>query len=74
MKKEFKLNDEEMNYLISACKPQPYMIIGNYVPESPQENANNAWKYLGNKLGFIWDTVEPIDGKDQHCFMAETKE
>lgn len=73
MVKEFKLTDEELKNLKDACKPVPYMIIGGCPPPSAQENANDAWKRLGNKYGFIWDTVRPIAGKDVSYFNAEVK-
>ena len=73
MTKEFILSDEDYAMLMSACKPVPYMIIGGVEPRSPQENANNAWMRLGEKYGFIWDSVRPVSGKSDRCITAELR-
>ena len=73
MRKEFELDKEDFDFLIDACKPVPYMIFGGHEPASPQENANRAWQHLGSKLGFVWDTVLPVQGKSQNFFTAEEK-
>jgi len=67
---EFEMSDEDLQKIIDACKPVPYMVIGGVPPRSPQENANNAWAALGRKMGFDSMTVEPIDGKDSKFFSA----
>lgn len=64
MRAEFELSKEDHQYLLDACKPVPYMIIGGREPASPQENANSAWRYLGKKLGFDYLTVEPVSGEE----------
>jgi len=70
MIQEYEITIEELQALIEACKPVPYMIVGGVVPRSPQENANIAWGNLGRKYGFKWDTVSPITGKGQTFFTA----
>ena len=69
--KEYQMTDEQLKKLIDACKSTPCIKIGNYIPPSPQENANRAWDELGRELGFKGDTVKPIHGKDQRFFTAE---
>ena len=64
-KKVFEMTQEDLNRLVAACRPVRYMIIGNYKPASPQENANRAWKALGQRMGFKWDTVTLLKEKDQ---------
>lgn len=71
MRKEFQLTADELNGLLDACRPVPYMVFGGMPPRSPQENANDAWKRLAAQHGFVWDTVRPIAGKGQEWFTAE---
>lgn len=73
-RKEYIMNEDQLNRLLNACKPVPYMIIGGVAPRSPAENANAAWRALGNEMGFVWDTVQPIPGKPQSHFTAMPKE
>lgn len=74
MRKEFQLTDEQLNRLLEACKPVPYMVIGGVGPPSRQENANAAWKNLGAELGFDHMTVRPVPGKGKEFFTAEVVE
>jgi hypothetical protein len=74
MRKEFEMTDEQLAKLLDACKPVPCIMIGDYVPSSPQENANRAWKALGEELGFDYMSVRPTDGKGFNFFTAETIE
>ena len=71
MVKEFKMTNKQFEDLLRASKPVPYMVVGGYLPTSPQENANVAWANLGKKMGFDPMTVKPIAGKDQTYFTAE---
>lgn len=71
MRKEFKLTEEQFDFLMDACKPVPYIIIGGIPPASAHENAMRAWNSLGGSIGFIGDTARPINGKDTHFFTAE---
>jgi len=74
MRKEYEITTEELNTLLDACKPVPYMIVGNSPPRSPQENADTAWASLGRTHGFKWNTAEPVSGKSQQFFTAEQTE
>ena len=71
MRELFRLTDSQYQRLLDAGKPVPYLIIGGVEPRSPQENANMAWQSLGNELGFVWDTVRPVDGESDKVFTAE---
>ena len=73
MKKEFKLSKKQLEELLGACEPVPYMVFGGRPPASPQERANAAWRSLGEKLGFDYMTVCPVQGKGEEYFTAETK-
>ena len=70
--KEYEMTESDLNTIKEACKPVPYMVIGNNLPTSPQENANNAWESLGNRMGFKFMTVSPSN-KGERFFTAEEK-
>ena len=72
-RREFEMTQVDLDTLLAAMKPVPYMIIGGRAPISRQENANNAWKRLGNKIGFDHMTVRP-NGKGDRFFTAIPKE
>lgn len=69
MRTEYEMTEADLKDLLEACKPVPYMIFGGMEPASPQENANAAWKSLGDKMGFDHMSVEPSD-KGQRFFTA----
>lgn len=73
MRREFEMTEADMKEILDACKPVVYMVIGGMPPKSPQENANDAWCRLGNKMGFDGMTVQPVSGKDDRFFTAEQK-
>lgn len=74
MRKEFTMSKEQLEKLLDACKPVPYMIIGGIVPRSPQENANAAWARLGEEMGFEPMSAQPVKGKGMEVFTAEVLE
>ena len=67
----FEMSEEDLEVLKKASEPVPYMVFGGREPSSPQENANRAWKNLGDKLGFDHMTVKP--GNSIRFFTAEEK-
>ena len=68
----YEMTEENEKVLLNACKPTPVMkIMGG---TSQQENANNAWKALGRKMGFDYVTVRPINGKGTRYFTAVPSE
>ena len=69
---EFEMTQEDLDTLLAAMKPVPYMVVGGHAPISLQENANNAWKQLGDKMGFEHMTVRP-NGKGDRFFTAMSK-
>ena len=71
---EYEMTDEELQEILDACKPTRYMIIGNCMPRSPQDNANAAWERLGKKRGFDYLTVRPVDGQGDKFFTAVPSE
>ena len=74
MRKQFEMSKEEHTELIKSCQPTPGILVGGVSPRTPQQNANNAWKMLAGKLGFVWDTVKPVSGMSELVFTAEAKE
>lgn len=66
---KYTMTEDEYAELIKACQPVPYMIVGGMEPRAPQQNANDAWRALGKKRGFDWNTVTPC-GSGQRDFMA----
>ena len=67
---EYEMSEADLAELLAACKPVPMIMLQCGTPPSPQENANNAWARLGEKLGFDGMTVRPIQGKGQRFFTA----
>ena len=72
MRRNFEMTQEQLNEILDACKPVPYMVIGGVIPRSPQEKANEAWRRLGEKMGFDHMTVRPT-GQGDRFFSAEEK-
>lgn len=66
---DFEMTQDDLDRLLTAMKPVPYMIIGGMTPRSQQENANDAWASLGAKMGFDPMTVRP-NGKGDRFFSA----
>jgi hypothetical protein len=73
MRRVYTMTDEQLQTLLNAMKPVPMIMLQCGTPPSQQENANDAWKWLGNELGFVWDTVRP-HGSDSKMFTAIPKE
>ena len=67
---EYELTDAQLQRLLDASKPVPYLVFGGREPASPQEHANAAWSELGRELGFDYMTVQPVPGKDYRFFTA----
>lgn len=66
----YEMTEQDLEVLLDACKPTICIKIGNYEGSSTQENANRAWRALGEKMGFDYETVEPIQGKGTRFFTA----
>lgn len=72
MRKEYELSQEDLDKILNAGKPVPAMFLsgGQLMFGTPQENANRAWKKMGKKYGFVWDTAQPVAGKSQRFITA----
>ena len=73
MSKLYEMTQADMDELLKSMQPVPYIIIGGFEPPSQQENANNAWKRLGEKMGFEHMSVKPSN-KGELFFTATPKE
>lgn len=76
MKKEYKLSEDEFEEIKAIARDkEPVMKFGDYWSgNGPQERANAFWKLLGDTHGFVWDSAEPVSGKDMTYFKATPKE
>lgn len=70
----YEMSEEDLKDLLNCMQPVPCIKIGSFAPSSQQENANNAWKSLGIKMGFDSATVQPIAGKGNRFFSAVPSE
>ena len=70
----YEMTQADLDALLDACKPVPYMVIGGRAPASPQENANRAWARLGEKMGFDPMSVQPVSGQSNRFFTAVPNE
>lgn len=70
MTKKYEMTEDDLNTILEACKPVPYLVANGSAPRSPQENANAAWADLGRKMGFDPMTVRPT-GQGNRFFYAE---
>ncbi len=71
---EYEMTEKDLEEILEVCKPVPLIALNCGMPDSPQENANRAWKRLGEKMGFDHMTVNPIDGKGNRFFTAVPSE
>ena len=72
----YEMTEKDMKELMDAMKPVPMIMLQCGNPPSQQENANSAWKKLGNKMGFDHMTVKPSSGGARFftAVPSETKE
>ena len=68
--KNFEMTQTQLEALLKACEPVPMIALQCGTPRSQQENANAAWKALGNDMGFNSETVKPT-GQGYRFFTAE---
>ena len=69
----YEMTQDNLNKLMEACEPTPYIVVGGREPTSPQENANMAWACLGKEMGFDSMTVNPSN-KGNRFFSAVPSE
>jgi len=71
MRQEFELSQQQLDRILGASKPVPYIAVQCGEPSSPQENANRAWQSVALELGFVWDSAEPVRSKGDRFITAE---
>ena len=57
MQQEFEMSESQLAELLAACKDVRYMVFRGIGPRSAQEHANEAWRKLGEQMGFDSMTV-----------------
>lgn len=72
MRRNYEMTQAQLDRLLSAMKPVPYIIVGGHAPISRQESANAAWKVLGDEMGFEYMTARPT-GQGERFFSAIPK-
>ncbi len=68
--KEYQMTQDQMDKILEACRPIPFIIVGGIGPPSQQQMANSAWCSLGKEMGFDGMSVLPSD-KGKLYFTAE---
>jgi hypothetical protein len=69
----FTMTNEDFDKLVEASKPVPLIMLQCGMPSSPYDRAMEAWKVLGTKMGFVYDTVRPFTNGNKLQFTAEPK-
>ena len=70
MRKNYEMTQEDLDTLLAAMQPEPMIMLQCGTGRSIQERANEAWKKLGEKMGFQHMTVAPAAGGPRF-FSAE---
>ena len=68
------MSQADLDTILAACKPIPMIMLQCGLPRSPQERANDAWQALGERMGFDFMTVQPIEGEPMTHFTAVPSE
>ncbi len=71
--KNYEMTQQQLDTLLDAMKPVPMIMLQCGAPLPRQQRANDAWKKLGDEMGFDWETAGP-NGKGDRFFSAEPKE
>ena len=71
-RKTYTMTSDDMETLLDAMKPVPQIMLQCGPTSTVQQNANNAWKVLGDKMGFKHMTARP--GRSDLEFTAEPLE
>lgn len=74
-KREYEMSEDDLEKILDASKPTPVMSVDGKTNMfgTPQENANRAWKALGQRMGFDYMTVTPLPDKGDRFFTAEVE-
>ncbi len=73
-RREFEMTQEQLDKMLEACKRNlKFEDFGGAMVAhvGPDYNAvNEAWKKLGDEMGFFWKTVLPVPEKGDRFFTA----
>lgn len=69
----YRLTDEELNELLEASKPAPYMVFGGVEPRSPRQKAMDVWRKVATRVGCDVGSIESAGTGDDHDFKAQPK-
>ncbi len=72
-RKLFRMSDEDHAKIIAIARdPSPVMYLsgGREMFSSKQARANDVWKEMAIRLGFVWDTAESAGTGDAKEFTA----
>lgn len=67
------MTQADLDSILEARRPVPMIMLQCGGGRSPQERANDAWKALGEKMGFDHMTVQPT-GQGDRFFSAVPSE
>lgn len=66
----YRMTDPELNELMEASKPVPYMVFGGIEPRSPRDNAMDVWRKVAARVGCDVDSIDSAGTGDDHDFKA----
>lgn len=69
--KTFTMSQEDYDALLKASQPTPYLIVGGVLPTDPRQHIISLWKDMGERMGFVWETAEPVNLEFPLVFKAE---
>lgn len=68
-RRDYEMTEQDLETLLAACRAVPLLVMQCGPIRSPQENANAAWKELGQRMGFAGTTARPT-GRGDRFFSA----
>ena len=72
MRKEFKLNEEQMYRMLRAMNPSKLELMDSIDPVGlTMQQTNDIWIEMGKEMNFKGMTAEPVKGKSHYYFTAE---
>jgi len=70
----YEMTEADLEKILDACKSVPMIMLQCGPTRGPQERANDAWKELGDRMGFDHMTVQPRLGMGNRFFTAVPNE
>ena len=66
----YEITEADAGAILEAWNAAPPMVILGHTPRSNQDNVNDVWRRIGEKMGFDHTTVKPILSKEGLFFSA----